>query len=61
MLGFMNEMTFHLECRCENYRSYGDIDLDSEEDIFMEWLSFDKALHRYRFTKDYWKEKGILL
>jgi len=54
-------MTFHLECRCDNYLSYGDIDLDREEDIFMEWLSFDKALGRYRFTKDYWKEKGILL
>ena len=61
MLGFMNEMTFHLECRCENYLSYGGIDLDREEDIFMKWLSFDKALRRYRFTKDYWKEKGILL
>ncbi len=61
MLGVMNEMTFHLGCRCENYLSYGNIDLDSEEDIFMDWLSFDKALRRYRFIKDYWKEKGILL
>ena len=61
MLGFMNEMTLNLEWRCLKYSSFGLIDLDREEDILMEWLSFDKALGRYRFTNEYWKEKGVLL
>ncbi|KAA9042137.1 hypothetical protein FW778_09005 [Ginsengibacter hankyongi] len=61
MLGVMNEMTLHVELRGLKYSSFGLIDLDREEDILMEWLSFDKALGRFRFTNEYWKAKGVLL
>ena len=61
MLGFMNQMTAHVENRCFNWYSYELIDLGREEDILREWLSFNAASGRYRFTKDYWKEKGMLL
>lgn len=61
MLSFMNQMTLHLEYRCFDYASYQLIDPGREEDIFIEWFSMDAATRRYRFTKDYWKEKGMLL
>ena len=61
MLGFMNEMTFQIENRCFNYPTYALIDLSCEEDIFMNWLSFDNISRRYRLTRDYWAERGFLL
>jgi hypothetical protein len=58
---FMNQMTTHVESRYFNWYSSELIDLGREEDILMEWLSFNAASGRYRFTKVYWKEKGMLL
>jgi Domain of unknown function (DUF6933) len=61
MLGHMNEMTFHLQCRFVYYSSFELIDLDEEEDILMKYLSLDKASGKYRYSIDYWKDKGVLL
>jgi hypothetical protein len=61
MLGSMNALTHNMEYNCRKFRTYESINLDYIEDIYLEWVTFDKTLNKYRDVMDYWKEKDLVL
>ncbi len=60
MLASMNAMMENIEAVCREQPTYEAIDLDAIEDTFTGWLTYDPVLRKFRRTRDYWMERGVL-
>ena len=60
MLASMNAITVNIETSCLMSPLYELINLDEIEDDYLDWFTLDAASGKYRRTKDYWIEKGLI-
>ncbi len=61
VLASMNTITFNIEHRCANFKSYDEVDRDSIEDSYVHWLTADKnSKGGFKKSSDYWKQKGLM-
>ncbi len=60
MLASMNAIMENIEAVCREQLSYPAINLDDIEDTYLGWLTYDSELRKFRRTRDYWVERGVL-
>lgn len=60
MLASMNAIIENVEAVCLEATDYDAIDLVELEDVYLDWLTYDPVLKKFRKARDFWVEQGVL-
>ncbi|HEU5363899.1 MAG TPA: hypothetical protein VFU62_00120 [Hanamia sp.] len=60
MLANINAITVNIETTCIAAPSHSQINLDSIEDSYLDWLKQDAAAGNYVSTREYWSKRSVL-